>query len=139
MHYLEFPCILIHIYDFDQVLLGWKSLFKIALIEYCYPALLALKPVLVCVDFDWHHCCNLSPPGVIGPGSSSVTEDVQNMLSQFDIPQIGYSATSITLSNTDHYPYFLRVVSPDSQQAQALADLVHESGWKYVSTVHSEG
>lgn len=91
-----------------------------------------VRPSLLSVIFVWF-------PGVIGPGSSAVTEDVQNMLSQFDIPQIGYSSTSITLSNTDRYPYFLRVVSPDSQQAQALADLVFEFGWKYVSTVHSEG
>lgn len=61
------------------------------------------------------------------------------MLAQFEIPEIGYSATSITLSNNDLYPYFLRVVSPDSQQAQALADLVEAFGWKYVSTLHSEG
>lgn len=77
--------------------------------------------------------------GVIGPGSSSVTEDVQNMLAQFDIPVIGYSATAISLSDTDLYPYFLRVVSPDSQQARAIADLVISFNWKYVSTVHSEG
>ena len=77
--------------------------------------------------------------GVLGPGSSSVTEDVQNMLSQFQIPQVGYSATSITLSNTHLYPYFLRVVPPDSEQAQALADLTHSFGWKYISTVHTDG
>lgn len=76
---------------------------------------------------------------MIGPGSSAVSEDVQNMLAQFQIPQIGYSATSITLSNTELYPYYLRVVSPDSQQAQALADIVQQFGWRYVSTIHSEG
>ena len=61
------------------------------------------------------------------------------MLAQFQIPEIGYSATSITLSNTELYPYFLRVVSPDSQQAQALAELVQAFGWTYISTIHSDG
>uniref|UniRef100_A0A8D2GHM9 Receptor ligand binding region domain-containing protein n=1 Tax=Theropithecus gelada TaxID=9565 RepID=A0A8D2GHM9_THEGE len=37
--------------------------------------------------------------GVIGPGSSSVAIQVQNLLQLFDIPQIAYSATSIDLSD----------------------------------------
>lgn len=77
--------------------------------------------------------------GVIGPGSSSLTEDVQNMLAQFQIPEIGYSATSTTLSDTKLYPYFLRVVAPDSEQAKALVEFIYASGWRYVSALYSEG
>ncbi|CAI9738095.1 metabotropic glutamate receptor 1-like [Octopus vulgaris] len=52
--------------------------------------------------------------GMIGPGSSSSTIQVQNLLSIFTIPQIGYSATSSDLSDKSLYKYFLRVVPPDS-------------------------
>lgn len=37
--------------------------------------------------------------GLIGPGSSSVAIQVQNLLQLFNIPQIAYSATSMTLSD----------------------------------------
>lgn len=37
------------------------------------------------------------------------------------------------------YRYFLRVVSSDVLQAQAMVDLVVHMNWTYVSTVHTEG
>lgn len=37
--------------------------------------------------------------GLIGPGSSSVAIQVQNLLQLFNIPQIAYSATSMDLSD----------------------------------------
>lgn len=37
------------------------------------------------------------------------------------------------------YRYFLRVVSSDVLQAQAMVDLVVYMNWTYVSTVHTEG
>lgn len=37
--------------------------------------------------------------GLIGPGSSSVAIQVQNLLQLFNIPQIAYSATSVDLSD----------------------------------------
>ncbi|XP_045197998.1 metabotropic glutamate receptor 1-like [Mercenaria mercenaria] len=77
--------------------------------------------------------------GLIGPGSSQNTIQVQNMLQMFHIPQIGYSATSMDLSNKNLYKYFLRVVPSDTYQAQALIDVVLRYNWTYISTVHSEG
>ena len=77
--------------------------------------------------------------GLIGPGSSQNTIQVQNMLQMFHIPQIGYSATSMDLSNKNLYKYFLRVVPSDTYQAQALMDVVLRYNWTYISTVHSEG
>ncbi|KFW86678.1 Metabotropic glutamate receptor 1 [Manacus vitellinus] len=62
--------------------------------------------------------------GVIGPGSSSVAIQVQNLLQLFDIPQIAYSATSIDLSDKTLYKYFLRVVPSDTLQARAMLDIV---------------
>ncbi|GIY28826.1 metabotropic glutamate receptor 1 [Caerostris darwini] len=77
--------------------------------------------------------------GVIGPGSSTVTIQVQNLLQLFNIPQIGYSATSRDLSDKSFYKYFLRVVPSDFYQAQVMVDLVRSYNWTYVSTVHTDG
>lgn len=77
--------------------------------------------------------------GVVGPGSSTVTIQVQNLLQLFNIPQIGYSATSRDLSDKSFYKYFLRVVPSDFYQAQVMVDLVRSYNWTYVSTVHTDG
>ncbi|XP_078618482.1 metabotropic glutamate receptor 1-like [Branchiostoma floridae x Branchiostoma japonicum] len=77
--------------------------------------------------------------GLIGPGSSSVTIQVQNLLQLFNIPQIAYSATSKDLSDKARYKYFLRVIPPDTLQAQAMADIVMHYNWTYVSTLHTTG
>lgn len=77
--------------------------------------------------------------GVIGPGSSSVAIQVQNLLQLFNIPQIAYSATSIDLSDKTLFQYFLRVVPSDTLQARALLDIVKRYNWTYVSAVHTEG
>ncbi|XP_069462798.1 metabotropic glutamate receptor 1 isoform X2 [Ambystoma mexicanum] len=77
--------------------------------------------------------------GVIGPGSSSVAIQVQNLLQLFDIPQIAYSATSIDLSDKTLYKYFLRVVPSDILQARAMLDIVKRYNWTYVSAVHTDG
>ncbi|KAL2082240.1 hypothetical protein ACEWY4_022058 [Coilia grayii] len=76
--------------------------------------------------------------GVIGPGSSSVAIQVQNLLQLFNIPQIAYSATSIDLSDKSLFKYFLRVVPSDVLQARAMLDIVKRYNWTYVSAVHTE-
>ncbi|KAM3861429.1 LOW QUALITY PROTEIN: metabotropic glutamate receptor 1-like [Diretmus argenteus] len=76
--------------------------------------------------------------GVIGPGSSSVAIQVQNLLQLFNIPQIAYSATSIDLSDKTLFKYFLRVVASDTLQARAMLD-IQAVNWTYVSAVHTEG
>uniref|UniRef100_A0A7N8XFL1 Metabotropic glutamate receptor 5 n=1 Tax=Mastacembelus armatus TaxID=205130 RepID=A0A7N8XFL1_9TELE len=77
--------------------------------------------------------------GLIGPGSSSVAIQVQNLLQLFNIPQIAYSATSMDLSDKSLYKYFLRVVPSDMQQARAMVDIVKRYSWSYVSAIHTEG
>lgn len=77
--------------------------------------------------------------GLIGPGSSTVTIQVQNLVSLFNIPQIGYSATSKDLSDKGLYQYFMRVVPSDKLQARALIDIVQSYNWTYISTVYTEG
>jgi len=64
---------------------------------------------------------------------------VQNLLSLFNIPQIGYSATSKDLSEKSLYRYFMRVVPSDKLQARALVDIVLHFNWTFISTVYTEG
>lgn len=77
--------------------------------------------------------------GVIGPASSSVTIQVQNLLQLFNIPQIGYSATSRDLSIKSFYKYFLRVVPSDLLQARVMLDLLRDRNWTYISAVYTDG
>ncbi|KAA0189018.1 hypothetical protein HAZT_HAZT005164 [Hyalella azteca] len=77
--------------------------------------------------------------GVVGPGSSAVTIQVQNLLQLFNIPQVGYSATSLDLSDKSRFSDFLRVVPSDYYQAQVMVDIVHYYNWTYVSTVYTDG
>ena len=76
---------------------------------------------------------------VIGPGGSSVSINVQNLLQLFDIPQIGYSATSRDLSDKKMFKTFLRVVPSDYLQVKAMVDLVQAMNWTYVFAIYTEG
>ncbi|KAK8775608.1 hypothetical protein V5799_031046 [Amblyomma americanum] len=64
---------------------------------------------------------------------------VQNLLQLFNIPQIGYSATSRQLSNKQFFKYFLRVVPSDQYQSQMMVDTLLMYNWTYISTVNTEG
>lgn len=64
---------------------------------------------------------------------------VQNLLQLFNIPQVGYSATSKDLSAKDQYHYFLRVVPSDKLQARVMADIIAYNHWNYVGLAYSEG
>ncbi|ROT73714.1 putative metabotropic glutamate receptor 5-like [Penaeus vannamei] len=77
--------------------------------------------------------------GVVGPGSSDVTIQVQNLMQLFQIPQVGYSATSRDLSDKSRFSYFMRVVPSDYYQAQVMIDIVRHYNWTYVSAVHTDG
>ena len=74
---------------------------------------------------------------IVGAASSSVSRAVQQVASIFEIPQISYSSTASPLSNKILYPYFFRVVAPDSLQGSALASIVHSIGWRKAATMYS--
>lgn len=77
--------------------------------------------------------------GIVGPGSSSIALQVQNLLQLFNIPQIGYSTTSRDLSDKSRFNTFLRVVPSDYYQAQVMIDVVRHFNWTYVSVVNTDG
>lgn len=76
---------------------------------------------------------------VIGPGGSGITINVQNLLQLFDIPQVGYSATSMELSEKKQFKTFLRVVPSDYLQVEAMIDLVTKMNWTYLFAVYTDG
>ncbi|XP_076545118.1 metabotropic glutamate receptor 8 isoform X1 [Osmia lignaria lignaria] len=99
-------------------------------------------------DITEYKCENDKPPlyvphkpvtGVIGASFSVVSIMVANILRLFKIPQISYASTSTELSDKSRFEYFSRVVPPDNFQAQAMVEIIHQLGWKYVSTVAVEG
>ncbi|KAF7989291.1 hypothetical protein HCN44_007965 [Aphidius gifuensis] len=99
-------------------------------------------------DMTEYRCENGKPPlyvphksvtGVIGASFSVVSIMVANILRLFKIPQLSYASTSTELSEKSRFEYFSRVVPPDNFQAQAMVEVVHKLGWKYVSTVAVEG
>jgi len=73
--------------------------------------------------------------GLVGAASSGVSAAIQGVAKQKNIPQISYSSTSPTLSNKTEYPYFLRVVPPDSLQGVALADIINDLGLDNIATL----
>lgn len=76
--------------------------------------------------------------GIVGPASSSIALQVQNLLQLFSIPQIGYSTTSKDLSDKNRFSSFLRVVPSDFFQAQVMVDIVKVNNWSYIHTVHTD-
>ncbi|XP_015120349.1 metabotropic glutamate receptor 2 [Diachasma alloeum] len=99
-------------------------------------------------DMSEYRCEDGRPPqytphksvtGVIGASFSVVSIMVANILRLFKIPQLSYASTSTELSEKSRFEYFSRVVPPDNFQAQAMVEVVHQLGWKYVSTVAVEG
>ncbi|XP_074603821.1 metabotropic glutamate receptor 1-like [Brevipalpus obovatus] len=77
--------------------------------------------------------------GVVGPASSQVTIQVQNLLQLFNIPQVGYSSTSTDLTNKQNFKYFLRVVPSDIIQARVIAEVIAYHNWTWIALGISEG
>jgi metabotropic glutamate receptor 1 len=76
---------------------------------------------------------------VIGPAGSTVSINVQNLLQLFDIPQVGYSATSRDLSDKKMFKTFLRVVPSDYLQVKAMIDVVQKMNWTYLFAIYTDG
>ncbi|XP_066941461.1 metabotropic glutamate receptor 3-like isoform X1 [Macrobrachium rosenbergii] len=75
--------------------------------------------------------------GVIGAQQSSISVQMASVLRVIEMPQISYLSTSASLSNKERYPYFLRTVPSDSNQAEAILKILRNFGWSYASLVYS--
>ena len=76
---------------------------------------------------------------LIGPGSSTISGPIQNVLQLFEIPEIDFGATAVELSDKNKHRFFSRVVPSDRQQARALVDIILRHNWTYIHAVHTEG
>ena len=77
--------------------------------------------------------------GIVGGIYSGVSMSIASISTIFQIPQISPISTSAILSDKASYPYFLRVVPPDTYQSQAMIQLLAFYNWTYISTINSEG
>ncbi|XP_052799942.1 uncharacterized protein LOC128231322 [Mya arenaria] len=60
----------------------------------------------------------------IGPMTSESTVRVADVLKELGIPQIGYGASTLELTNQRKYGYFIRTVPADDKQARTLISLL---------------
>ncbi len=77
--------------------------------------------------------------GVLGPSFSRSSVMVASLLSLFEIPVLSTFSTSDELSDKSRFRYFMRLVPPDSLQAQAIIDLCVHYEWTYISLLYTEG
>ncbi|CAJ1085690.1 glutamate receptor%2C metabotropic 6a [Xyrichtys novacula] len=131
-----------------NITLGARILDTCSRDTYALEQSLTFVQALIQKDTSDIRCSNGEPPlirkpervvGVIGASASSVSIMVANILRLFEIPQVSYASTAPELSDNNRYDFFLRVVPPDSYQAQTMLDIVKALGWNYVSTLASEG
>lgn len=75
--------------------------------------------------------------GLIGAAASGNSQSAALIADIYNTPQISYSSTSTALSDKSRYPTFFRTVPPDSKQAQAIAAIIAQQGWKRVTVLHT--
>ena len=77
--------------------------------------------------------------GYIGGWTSDISKAVAEISTRLHIPQISYASTASSLSRRSLYKYFLRIPTPDSQQAKFMVDLVKEHiKTNFVQILYSE-
>ncbi|XP_054721404.1 metabotropic glutamate receptor 6-like [Uloborus diversus] len=76
--------------------------------------------------------------GVLGAASSVTSIQVANLLRLFKIPQVSFFSTSPELSNKNRFEYFLRTVPSDTNQADAMVQIIQRLNWTYISILYEE-
>ena len=69
------------------------------------------------------------------PSGTSEAMAVTHILSAHQIVHFSQWASSPLLNNVNEYPYFFRLVPSDEHQVHAIADLIEDFGFTYVSLV----
>ncbi|XP_072017195.1 metabotropic glutamate receptor 3-like [Amphiura filiformis] len=84
--------------------------------------------------------CSVKKPviGVVGAQRSSSSKQAAILFGLYHMPQISFLSTSDELSDANTFPYFLRVVGPDSSQVKAMIDIILHYKWKYISFLNSD-
>eukprot|EP01129_Flabellula_baltica_P015323 TRINITY_DN768_c0_g1_i1.p1 TRINITY_DN768_c0_g1~~TRINITY_DN768_c0_g1_i1.p1 ORF type:complete len:283 (-),score=70.55 TRINITY_DN768_c0_g1_i1:158-1006(-) len=74
--------------------------------------------------------------GIMGPGCSVVAEVVASV-DHWTVPFVSYGATSVSLSDKDLYPNFIRIVNSDIKQAAVWVDILNHFDIKRVAVLYS--
>lgn len=77
--------------------------------------------------------------GVVAELGSSISQAAANVLQKFNIVQVAYGSTAAVLSDREAYKYFLRLSTPDTNQADAMVDISKKLDLKYIQILYSEG
>ena len=77
--------------------------------------------------------------GFIGGLYTSVSLPLASILSKTGHVQVSYASTNPVLSDKTTYPYFLRIVTPDNVQAEAMMEVVKALRGEYIQIVYNEG
>jgi hypothetical protein len=101
----------------------------------CFSALKALEVSVYFVEDDCAENCNANNgsvnsfyqsynvAGIIGPLDSGTSVTISPYLGTFDVPQMAIYATANALSDKAKYPYFMRLVPPESGQQHMLLEV----------------
>ena len=73
---------------------------------------------------------------VLGGFNSGVTVPMTMLLTNLGIPVVSYAASSPDLDDRLNFPYFLRSVPSDVEQAKAMVSVIKEMKWEYVSVLY---
>ena len=75
----------------------------------------------------------------VGAASSGPSINAARISTEFGVPQVSYSSTSVELSDSEQFPLFMRLPPSDEFQGKAMAELVQHLGWREVVTISSSG
>ena len=75
--------------------------------------------------------------GLLGP-TCSVGALTSNLIaSYYTVPQISYTASAVSLSNQQTFPYFFRVVTNDAYRLSVAVAMMQAYGWRHVACIFS--
>ena len=89
------------------------------------------------ISNDANQTGNIRISGVVGAAYSRSSKPVARLLRLFQLPQISYASTAISLSDKTTFDYFFRTIPSDLLQARAMADIVEYFKWTYVIAIHT--
>ena len=75
--------------------------------------------------------------GLLGPTCSAGALTSNLIASYYMMPQISYTASAVSLSNQQTFPYFFRVVTNDAYRLSVVVAMMAAYGWHHVACIFS--
>ncbi|EDV22006.1 uncharacterized protein TRIADDRAFT_29561 [Trichoplax adhaerens] len=96
-----------------------------------------LDPFVRTLQYNLNNTVSSEPPiiGVIGEDSDHLTIPLAYYTSSFRVIQITYNSRTTALSSGVMCPYFYRTSISYKQQAEAIADIISNFNWNWVSVI----